>query len=152
MPLLTQSGQAQRRIVGLGLCGGIAGTLRVVNSINSIVPVSRRFKYGVTASLLGILTLWTSPPIRAQEVEIRRWNHLPINKNFLTVNYAHAEGDIGVDPTLRLEGVTVELDTWLLGYIRTFELFDKTARLEVRQAWQLGTWDGLVDDVPRTVN
>ena len=123
--------------------------------VGSTIPTFlaiRRFKRGLTASLLGILTLWAAPPSHAQEVEIRRWNHLPINTNFLTTNYAYTEGDIAVDPTLRLEGVSVELETWLLGYIRTFELFDKTARLEVRQAWQSGTWDGLVDDEPRTVN
>ena len=65
---------------------------------------------------------------------------------------AHTVGDIAVDPTLRLEDVMVELDTWLLGYVRTFELLDKTARVEIRQAWQSGTWDGLVDGVPTTVN
>jgi hypothetical protein len=103
------------------------------------------------AGMLGFLTLWLIPPVWAQEVEIRRWNHLPIDENFATVNFAHTEGDIAVDPTLRLEDVTVDLETWLLGYIRTFQLLDKTARVEVRQAWQSGTWEGLVDDTPRTV-
>ncbi len=124
-------------------------------SIGSTAPAGWRLKLGVTlfaVSTLGPLTLWMAPPLSAQEVEIRRWNHLPINENFVTTNFAHTVGDISVDPTLRLEDVTVELDTLLLGYIRTFELLHRTARVEIRQAWQSGTWDGLVDGVPTTVN
>jgi hypothetical protein len=123
----------------------------VVNSINSAALASGRSNHAAMAGMLGFLTLWLIPPVWAQEVEIRRWNHLPIDENFATVNFAHTEGDIAVDPTLRLEDVTVDLETWLLGYIRTFQLLDKTARVEVRQAWQSGTWEGLVDDTPRTV-
>jgi hypothetical protein len=77
---------------------------------------------------------------------------LPINENFVTAHFAHTEGDIAVDPVLRLEGVSVELDTWLIGYIRTFKLLDKTARVEIRQPWQSGTWDGLVDGRPTKVS
>ena len=106
----------------------------------------------VCRALPAVLAFCAGPPLSAQEVEIRRWNHLPINENFATINVAHTVGDISVDPRLRLEDVMVELDTWLLGYIRTFELLDKTARVEIRQAWQSGTWDGLVDGVPTMVN
>jgi hypothetical protein len=98
------------------------------------------------------MTLWMTLPLSAQELELRRWNHLPINQNFATANVAHTTGDISVDPTLQLENVTVELDTLLLGYIRTFELLDKTARVEIRQAWQSGTWEGLVDGTPTAVS
>ena len=84
------------------------------------------------------MALWLSPPLSAQEIEIRRWNHLPIDGNFVTANFGRTDGGIAVDPVLRLDDVSVEMDTWLLGYIRTFELFDRTARVEIRQAWQAG--------------
>jgi len=106
----------------------------------------------VFVALISAIVLFMGPPLSAQELEIRRWNHLPINENFVTTNFAHTDGDISVDPTLRLEDVSVELDTLLFGYIRTFELLHRTARVEIRQAWQSGTWDGLVDGVPTTVN
>jgi hypothetical protein len=123
--------------------------------IGSTLAGSWRFELGValfTGGMLGPLTLWMASPLAAQELEIRRWNHLPINENFVTTNFAYTEGDISTDPTLRLENVTVKLNTLLLGYIRTFELLDKTARVEIRQAWQSGIWDGLVDGTPTTVN
>jgi len=87
----------------------------------------------------------------AQELEIRRWNHLPIDQNFFTANYAHTSGDIAFDPVLQIEDTKVDLDTWLFGYIRTFELLNKTARIEIRQPWQQGTWTGTVSGVPTTV-
>ena len=77
------------------------------------------------------MALWLCPPLSAQEVEIRRWNHLPIDENFVTANFGRTDGDIAVDPVLLLDDVSVEMDTWLLGYIRTFELFDKTARVDM---------------------
>jgi hypothetical protein len=102
----------------------------------------------ICGTLCGVVTSWLSSPLCAQEVEIRRWNHLPIDTNFVTANFARTDGDIGVDPELRLQDVSVEMDTWLLGYIRTFELFDKTARVEIRQPWQAGLWNGLLDGTP----
>ena len=96
--------------------------------------------------------LWLSPPLSAQEIEIRRWNPLPIDGNFVTANFGRNDGDIAVDPVLRLEDVSVDMDTWLLGYIRTFELFDRTARVEIRQAWQEGIWNGIVDGTPTKIN
>ena len=98
------------------------------------------------------MVLWLSPPALAQELEIRRWNHLPIDRNFVTVNYGRTDGDIAVDPVLRIQDVVVEMDTWLLGYIRTFELFDNTARVEIRQAWQAGTWSGILDGKPTSIS
>ena len=84
-------------------------------------------------------------------MEPRRWNHLPINQNFVGVGYAHTDAVISVDPVLKIENGTVELDTWLIRYIRTFELLDKSARIEVRQPWQNGQWSGLVAGVPTAV-
>ena len=98
------------------------------------------------------MALWLSPPLSAQEIEIRRWNHLPIDGNFVTANFGRTDGDIAVDPVLRLDDVSVEMDTWLLGYIRTFELFDRTARVEIRQAWQAGLWNGVVDGIPTKIS
>ena len=83
----------------------------------------------------------------ADELEPRRWSHLPINTNFFGTAYAHTDADISVDPVLKLENVTMELHTWAAKYIRTFALFDKTARIDLLQAYQTGRWSGLLDGV-----
>jgi hypothetical protein len=102
--------------------------------------------------LWTVLTLLLSPPVGAQELEIRRWNHLPIDQNFLTINYAHTSGEITVDPILQIDNLEVTLDTWLFSYVRTFELLDRTARIEIRQPWREGTWSGLVAGTPTSID
>ena len=36
--------------------------------------------------------------------------------------------------------------------MRTFAVFDRTARIEIRQPYSKGTWSGLVDGVPTTIH
>lgn len=106
---------------------------------------------GFIAILWGAVSLLCCPPAFAQELEPRRWSQLPIGQNFASLTYAHTKGDIAFDPTLGIEDATVEVDTAVVGYVRSFELFGKSARIEVRQAWQGGRWDGLVNGVPTSV-
>ncbi|RLB69892.1 MAG: transporter [Deltaproteobacteria bacterium] len=67
--------------------------------------------------------------------------------NFAGVGYVYAEADIFVDPALLLEDVEMELHTWAAKYIRTFELFEKSARFDLTQAYQEGKWTGLLNGV-----
>lgn len=90
-------------------------------------------------------------PCLADELEPRSWSHLPINTNFIGGGYAYTEADIGLDPVLKLENVQMEMDTWAAKYIRTFSLLDKTARIDIMQAYQEGTWTGLLDGTPQMV-
>lgn len=86
--------------------------------------------------------------LTAQELEPRRWGHLPLGTNFAGLGYIRTGGDIALDPVLRLTDVEVELDTAALKYIRTFELFGKSARFDLVQAYQDGAWTGLLDGTP----
>jgi hypothetical protein len=87
----------------------------------------------------------------AQELEPRRWSHLPTAANFAGVAYAYTEADISFNPVLRIENVEMEMHTWAFKYIRTFGLFEKSARIELIQGYQRGHWKGSVDGVPRSV-
>lgn len=86
-------------------------------------------------------------PCFALEPEPRKWNHLPLGTNFAGVGYVYAEADIFADPALLLENVEMELHTWAAKYIRTFELFEKSARFDLTQAYQEGRWTGLLNGV-----
>jgi hypothetical protein len=98
--------------------------------------------------LTGLTALGLSLPVLALDTAPRQWSHLPTGVNFAGVAYAYTEADISVDPVLRLEDVEMELDTWVGKYIRTFEMFDKSARIDITQAYQEGRWTGLLDGVP----
>ncbi len=103
--------------------------------------------YILLASLISI----TSQSY-AMELEPLRWSHLPIGTNFAGGGYAYTEADIFVDPVTLLEDVDMELNTWAAKYIRTFSLFDKSARIGLSQSYQEGTWKGLVDGKPASVS
>jgi hypothetical protein len=109
------------------------------------------WKAGIATMLAAVLAVLASSTASAQEVEIRRWNQLPVDQNFAVFSYARTTAEISTDPVLGVEDATVNVDTWVLGYIRTFEIFDKTARAEIRQSFQDGTWSGLLRGVPATV-
>jgi len=104
--------------------------------------------------LLGLpllLLLFFTSLSSAEELEPRRWAHLPINTNFVGAGYAYTQGDISFDPVLKIEDGQVDLQTWVAKYIRTFSLFDKSARFDFLQGYQKGRWKGLLDGVPTTV-
>jgi hypothetical protein len=96
----------------------------------------------VTLAMLGC-----AAELSAQELEPRRWGHLPLGANFAGLGYIRTEGDISLDPVLRLTDVEVEMDTAALKYIRTFGIFGKSARFDLVQAYQEGSWTGLLDGV-----
>jgi len=114
-------------------------------------PLMYQARIIATLSLWGVLLPWLALPCIAQQLEPRRWTHLPINTNFAAGGYAYTEADISFNPVLRIEDVNMEMHTWAAGYIRTFELLEKSARVELLQAWQEGRWSGMVNGVPTSI-
>jgi len=107
------------------------------------------FSIGFSRScLLCLIAIGTTFPCFALDFSPRRWGHLPIGTNFAGIAYAYTEADFFVDPAILLEDVEMKLDTWAGKYIRTFALFDKSARIDLTQGHMEGDWKGLVDGVP----
>jgi len=102
--------------------------------------------------LAALLYIGLSNTCFALEPEPSKWNHLPVNVNITGFGYAYTEADILLDPALLLEDVKLEMDTWVGKYIRTFELFNKSARLDLTQAYQEGEWTGLLNGVPASAS
>jgi hypothetical protein len=72
--------------------------------------------------------------------------------NFGGVAYVYTEADIGFDPLLELENVDMEMHTWAAKYIRPFDFFGKSARVDITQGYQDANWQGLLDGVPATAS
>jgi len=102
--------------------------------------------------LAGVMLVALASPSVAQELEPRRWNHLPTDINFAAAGYAYTSADIAFDPVLLIEGATMEMHTGAAGYIRTFELFGKSARIDLVQAFKNGVWSGLLNGVPTALS
>ena len=103
--------------------------------------------------LLLISLVWLSSATISQalELEPRRWSHLPIEANFLAVAYANTQGDIYIDPVLRIDDGTVSVHTVVTSYLRSFNLAGKTARFDVSLPFQRAQWEGLLNGEPAMV-
>jgi hypothetical protein len=110
-------------------------------------PTNRIKNWIFLGSFLGI-AMGIAVSAQALELQPRRWGHLPIDINFAGGGYAYTDGDIFLDPVLQAEDVTLKMDTWLTKYVRSFELFNKSALFDVKQAYQEGRWSGLLEGEP----
>ena len=52
-------------------------------------------------------------PCSAEELEPRRWTHLPIDTNFVGIGYVYTDAEITFDPLLKIEDGQAELHTWV---------------------------------------
>ena len=93
----------------------------------------------------GLLLSVLLSPAGAQELEPRRWSHMPTGTHMAGGGYAYTSGDISFDPVLKLEGVEVGLHTVLAKYIQVFGIFGRSARIDLIQGYQRGHWEGLLD-------
>ena len=87
----------------------------------------------------------------AQELEPRRWSHVPVDSNYFAVAYVRTDGDVLFDPVLRIEDAAVSINTIFATYLRSFDWSGKTARIDVRVPYQKATWKGLLDGSPAKV-
>ena len=114
---------------------------------------TRRFHRLICTSALVLLVVCgLAAPANSQELEPRRWSHLPIGANFGGGGYAHTSADIAFDPVLLLDDVTLEMETFPLKYLRSFELLGKSARFDVWQSYQHARWKGTLDGVPASTS
>jgi len=88
----------------------------------------------------------------AQEIEPRRWSHLPVGANFAGVGYVYTDANISFDPVLQLDNVEMELHSLVVKYTRSFELFQKSARIGFTQGIHEGRWTGLLNGVHKSIN
>jgi len=72
---------------------------------------------------------------------------LPTGINIHGGGYAYTDGDLSLDPVLKIEDATFEMHTVALKYIRTFQLLGHSARVDLGGAYQDGTWKGKLDGV-----
>ena len=108
------------------------------------------FNHGIFPAGIGLLLL--TLPCFSQDIEPRRWSHLPIGSNFAGLGYAYSDGEISLNPVLRIEDGQFDLETAAVQYIRSFELLGKSARVDFTQPYQSGTWSGLLDGIPTSVD
>ena len=66
-------------------------------------------------------------PGSAQELEPRAYRTLPTGLNAVVFAYAFSSGNIVTEPSTPIEGLETEAHTVILGYVRSFGLFGRSA-------------------------
>ena len=97
--------------------------------------------------LLVLALIWIGGDVHSQALEPRRWSHLPSDVNFFGVGTGYTAGEILFDPAVEIEDATVDLAFLGASYIRTFDLYGKSARIDVGVPYLGGKWEGLLNGV-----
>ena len=100
------------------------------------------------ALFLACFFLLLSSVTSAQDIEPRRWTALPVGLNVLGFGYIYTTGDIAFDPLLEIEDATLDMQTVIATYARSFGFFGRSARFDLIVPWQHGHWEGLLQGAP----
>jgi hypothetical protein len=100
--------------------------------------------------ILALLDL--NATAQAQDLEPRRWNHVPVGVSFAGAGVALTKGEIFLDPVLRVEDLELRFKTGIVSVVHSFGLFGKSARIDLLVPIGSGHWSGLVDGEPRTLD
>ena len=99
------------------------------------MKTSNLFNFLVAATVAGVVLAAASDRCDGQELEPRRWSHLPLGTNIAGGGYAYTSGEIAFDPVLRLDDVELDLHAGAFMYVRSFELLGKSARIDFLQGF-----------------
>jgi hypothetical protein len=103
-------------------------------------------------SLIALICVGATLSSDAQELEPRRWGHLPVGTSVAGFGYAYTTGDIAFNPLLRVEDAELDLHSGVIRYIHAFELLERTMRLDFVQGYQQARWQGLLNGQPAAVS
>lgn len=91
---------------------------------------------------LGAVYVAGTSIVIAQELEPRTFANTPTGVNIFSAGYAYSSGNVLLDPTLPIEDLDGKLNIGLIGYGRTFGLFNRNAKLKVFVPYAFGDWKG----------
>ena len=84
----------------------------------------------------------------AQDLTPRTYWPAPKGTKLLLFGYAHQTGDIVTDPSIPITGVDSKIDSGVLAYQQTIDLFGRTGNLQFEVPYVDGTTTGMVSDEP----
>jgi len=94
--------------------------------------------------------LLASTLAHGQDLEPRRWTHLPTGMNVFGLGVAAADGDLALDPVLNVEDATVQTQLQVASYVRSFAFLGKAARVDLLVPYSQGQWKGKLDGIRRS--
>jgi len=82
-------------------------------------------------AVLSVAFIVMASQLRAQALEPRLYNNLPIQLNFLFLGYGYSQGDVLVDPSLPFEDLNARLHIPVIAYLRSLNLWGRSGKIDV---------------------
>jgi hypothetical protein len=83
-------------------------------------------------SLLAALHFVTPRQMaHGQDLEPRAFANTPVGINFLIGGYAYSKGTVGTDPSVPLTDTEVKLNSAVLAYVRTLDLWGRSGKVDL---------------------
>ena len=98
---------------------------------------------------LGCSALVASP-IRAQELEPRLYQNVPVGLNAVLIGYGFSTGNVLFDSSLPVEDGQADVHTVFAGYLRTLDFFGRSGKVDVVLPFSDADFQGLLDGEFRT--
>ena len=89
--------------------------------------------------------------ISAQSLEPRSLSRVPIQANFVFGAYAYSQGNYILDENIVIKDLKSNVHSLTFGGLRTFKLFNKTAKLGAIVPYSLGKWSAAVSNIDTSV-
>jgi Putative MetA-pathway of phenol degradation len=113
----------------------------------SDAPASIRLSLCVAFGIIA--TVLTVANAKAQDAEPRSYTNTPVGLNFLIAGYLYSEGKIAFDPSSSITDAQFRSQTGVLAYVRSLDVWGKSAKFDVILPYSSFSAHGLLDDQPR---
>lgn len=104
---------------------------------------------GASRTLFAIILLISAglpTLVSAQDLEPRRWSHLPSGQNIVGMGYVYTEANVFFSPVLSITDGKSRINGLGVSVIRTFDMAGKSARLSLMLPYVSGRWQGDIGD------
>ncbi|MDH3901739.1 MAG: transporter [Xanthomonadales bacterium] len=96
--------------------------------------------------VLLLITLALPGQVNAQDLEPRRWSHLPSGMTIVGVGYAYTDSFVYFSPFWKITDTSAEINSFGISAIYTFDMAGKSARVSFLLPYVSGRWEGDVDN------
>lgn len=101
----------------------------------------------ISAVALAIL-VFSVPALRAQELEPRAYAPTPVGLNFALLGYGYSKGDVLLEPGAPIEGAHVTINTPVLAYARSLNLWGDSGKIDATVAYGFASGTATVAGQP----
>jgi len=98
------------------------------------------------ATVMVLTALILPGQVKAQDLEPRRWGHLPTDLNMVGIGYAYTDAFVYFSPFWKITNTSARINSYAVNALHTFDLAGKSARVGFLLPFVSGRWEGDVDN------